>query len=419
MRLLRLHPVPPVSRLSARLGALFLLVLLPSLSAAQPPVFVDQIGPLEPFNESGHPKAIGGTQFPWFDRFGRFVCTLGGRFTVINAQNLNGFSVTINGQPCTLTGTPSTAHWSYPEQSNPIPVGPGPGVATFTLAIYYNGQLARTTGVQNPYTYQVWVYQVLPVTVDGPNDVVNTTNNLYFIPGPPDKLSTSPADSYARKIQNSFKVTGPSQCNGDLGGVTVGIIQTLTDETFGDINYTNANNPAITGTLHRMLANPLFPPPWWDGNPNGWPCYYDTTAARIFSYGHSTQDGNGNWVWNGLTDTPQIILADRPYQGATYVWGIQNSGLRYLLWGLNPPPSRADSFEDMLTGSVQSCPNVVVPIYGYLDWQDTFKGYLTISNGIWTGGSVTSNGTHPSTQPVADTNLGPPEKWVTSNFTVP
>ena len=46
-------------------------------------------------------------------------------------------------------------------------------------------------------------------------------------------------------------------------------------------------------------------------------------------------------------------------------------------------------------------------------------GALNVPSGIWVGGTVTSQGTHPATQAVTDTTRGPANEKVYTILTVP
>lgn len=390
-----------------------------------PQSFSITTGSMQPGN-----RCVYGTKFPWYDRFGNFVTTLSGGFTV----NCFGFpaqitasqiTVTVNGNAATVTqvpGSPQQGSWSY----NGTQIAPSAG--TWTETVVYAGPNGQAPTSGTPVNRQWTVVTVLPNTLSGvDNDVVHTTTSLWYTA--PTYLSTNVPPHYAaREIRNGFVVSGPSN---DFSGITVGIIQTLTGpQVIGTIPYHNTNtmSPNTTGTLTMSFQPPG--PPYWDGSDSSAPCYYNGGAKVVIGTdipGASNGGGPGNYsltygnagatppVWLALFDSPGMDMPSVTDGTDTFQWGITDgNGNRSI--GSN---FQTIAFEDMLVASAYETPNVVVPIYGYLDWNLKYGGALVGTT--WIGGSVSSNGTHPSTQPVADVSKGPANSKMIQppGFTVP
>jgi hypothetical protein len=364
------------------------------------------------------------------------VTTLTGGFTVTagypSTVTASQITVKVNGYTAQVTQSPTNPQqgsWAYMGGTQ---IAPSAG--TWTETVTYTGPNGQAPTSGGTVTRQWTVFTVMPFTVPnlprdgGNNDVVHTASSLRYeagSPGIPTGLSSATyVDSNglheAREIRNGFVISGPDN---NFAGITVGIIQTVNENsTLGSIPHTKVGDPSVTGTLAMSFVSPG--PPWWDGDMTA-PCYYGaeariTVGVDIPSSGNGTNGGNYTLTYGSASahlrvlDSPFIGLGTVVYNGTTFEWGITGFAGRTIGNSV-----RYDSFEDMLCASAYEVPNVVVPIYGYFDWNVTFAGTLNLSTMVWSGGSVNSNWTHPTIQPVADQSRGPVDTKVSVTFTVP
>jgi len=351
-------------------------------------------------------------------------------FKVNNASNLDGITVELNGQQCQVTGTPSSASWSYQNGGTPIVPGPVPGEWTFTVAYKRSGQLmtvkdASGNPLPNPSTGKLWVCRVERVEMDL-IDVVNVSTSCYFSPLGGVGGITGTA-GVTREFSSRFRVTAPSQTGGNMAGVRVGITQTVSESSsLGSIRYRRITSappplPPDTGTLTKVPVDPNRPLPWWDGDGTV-PPYPDASMVRSWSAGQSVQEG-GNWVWNGGPVTGD----DRPWEGFPdqavtntqtganylYQWGLLGINRKYR--GGTPTDL---VFENVLCADSGGCPGVFVPIKEFKWWEVRFEGELDTLFYIWIGGNVSE--LPPSLmKPVSDPNRGPADNMVGSSFVFP
>jgi hypothetical protein len=386
-----------------------LLVLCASSSLAQFQASISQLSPITPFLYGAPPRVIGDTQLPWYDRRGNMVARLSQVFRLTGTIdfNLDRVTVRINGKLCEIRqlnpiGDPTLGQWEYLNGSDPISVGSGPGEFEFVAQYYYDCSPIPEGDRGGVARRLVYVCKVERVGGLGADNLVNASDHCWYdqisIPGvgTVDRIAGSDNAHNTREIHERFRVTAPGPTNGDLSGITVGIIQTLNESSqLGSTAYHRVTNyptptPPYNATLPRVLTDPNKPFPWWDGDPGSQPWYGVTNGSsyKTWSTGQSVQQG-GNWVWeNGQNDL--LVLIDRPdqrffdqvYNSYLYQWGIY----QYPYSRARGGTPRQDLYEDMLAATSWGCPGVYVPISPFESWEVFFDGGLDIAFPIWAGG---------------------------------
>ena len=382
---------------------------------------------LEPF-KARSPRVIGGTQFPWSDRFGNQI-TVGQRFLVHGAKNRSGIEIApralqvyFAGNPCKVTipdpsskNVPNSARWDY--FGAPISLGSVPANVAHTVAYQWiDGTILNDSNgnaATNTYTFNVC--QVLPTRG---TDTVNTLSPIYFDGDATyaNLNSHNPiafSSTQAREIKGGFTVSCPIPVSAD--GITVGIIQSLTNgHVLGVIPYhrvTPGGSLPVTGELIFSSSQPLPLFDSYEVTPSCFPFY----SADCFAVAPS---GSGK-LWNGgpfdLIDSPLSNFSEytQSQAGSTYNYDYGKASGNPSLG----PNSCQDVFEDMLTAFSPDAPNIFVPIFGYKVWEVDFSG--TYVSGTWTGGGVSIVANSTSTAPVADTTRGPSNTVVKNDFTAP
>ncbi len=411
--------------------SLSLCVAAPSSAQPPPPppptTFTITLGWLEPFLGA---NIIGGTKFPWLDRFGTMVQTLRQSFTV-NAYPLvdaTSITVKINGKTATVIHDPAypasainRGRWQYLNSADPVVVPDIAARFTFTTSVSKPGCTITFT-VPGSETGMLNVLKVVPgVIVNPDNDFVNVGQDLVYNSSPP-RLAGHPlatSNNPTRVIRNAFDVRGPSETGGDFTGITVGIIQTYCEEsTFAHKAYTEDSAPFRGGT---RISYPKTPLPWWDGDIS-LPLYYDLASRKIWNTWTGTMSSSGGiWTWTApeleVEDTPSTGLSPQQDPIPTFSWGFPLNGLRYMHWATSP--TRIDIIEDMLCATSQHVPHVYVPIKGYSLWSVNFFGVWDPSASVWYGGSVMRADFLSARPPVTDVSRGPAIDKFGYWFTIP